>query len=176
MSDLPDKICNKCHIPKKFRDFYVNISTKDGYSYSCKECEKAYQLVYKKKKRADPIFKLEENKRDLIRYHKNKNKKIMKQYNSSKFNVSAIFDQDKTKLVPIIEIVFLVEEPNWVNNEEQKVIERKIKASEIRMSMGREQLVKLQNDLTYAIENIDSMQKVCDTAVIEKKEITTEKK
>jgi hypothetical protein len=93
----------------------------------------------------------------------------MKVYNSTKFNISAILSE--SKLVPVTEIVFLTTEPNWIHNEKKELLERKLKVSEIRMQATREQLIKLQADLNFAIENIDNMQKICDTAKIIIKDI-----
>jgi len=90
----------------------------------------------------------------------------MKQYNSARFNTSAIINQEGNKLIPMIEVVVLTEEPCWVANTKKKIIERTNKASEIRFSATKQDLLKLQSDLVYAIENIDNMQKICDTAKI----------
>lgn len=95
----------------------------------------------------------------------------MKVYNSTKFNISAVLDEAKSKLVPVTEIVFLTTEPNWVHNEKKGLLERKLKVSEIRMQTTRKELIKLQSDLNFAIDNIDNMQKICDTAKIMKKDI-----
>lgn len=67
-----DKKCNKCFSVKSFSDFYVNVSLAHGHNYTCKECEKAYQIKYKEKRRLDKEFRQAENIRDLKRYHEKK--------------------------------------------------------------------------------------------------------
>lgn len=73
------KVCNKCNKHKDYSEFYANKSLSDGHNYSCKLCEKAYQLEYKRKRRSNLLFLNEERKRDLERYHRNEyNKKRKK--------------------------------------------------------------------------------------------------
>ncbi len=71
------KVCNKCNEYKDYSEFYENKSLSDGHNYSCKTCEKTYQLEYKRKRRTNILFLIEERKRDLERYHRNdyKNKR-----------------------------------------------------------------------------------------------------
>lgn len=38
-----DKKCSKCKEWKKFSEFHLNKSRKDGYDHKCKECKKNYQ-------------------------------------------------------------------------------------------------------------------------------------
>jgi hypothetical protein len=63
-------ICNKCNKYKPFTDFYENKRLAIGHNYSCKECESAYQLEYKRKRRSNALFAEEERKKDRERSFK----------------------------------------------------------------------------------------------------------
>ena len=49
------KICSKCHKTKKISEFYKDSTNKDGHTYQCKECNKAYQVIQKRKVRLDAL-------------------------------------------------------------------------------------------------------------------------
>ena len=46
ISVITTKVCTVCKQVKKMSAFYKNKATRDGYSCSCKECEKERQKVY----------------------------------------------------------------------------------------------------------------------------------
>ena len=41
------KTCSKCKAVKSTEDFTRNITTKDGLSYQCWECKRAYTVKYR---------------------------------------------------------------------------------------------------------------------------------
>lgn len=56
------KTCNKCNIEKPLTEFGKDKKAKDGYKYSCKRCNKAYQEANKEKLKAYHKAHYEANK------------------------------------------------------------------------------------------------------------------
>lgn len=47
---FPDrKQCTKCKVIKPYSEFYISRAKLDGYTFSCKDCNKAYFKVYGEK-------------------------------------------------------------------------------------------------------------------------------
>jgi hypothetical protein len=65
------KVCNKCKENKPFCEFNKNRSRKDGYSYQCKICDKAYYLANKDKILANNSANYALNKEQIIEKVKN---------------------------------------------------------------------------------------------------------
>ena len=49
---IASKCCNVCKMEKPLTEFYRNHNKKDGHSYTCKECHRAYMKEYKAKNKA----------------------------------------------------------------------------------------------------------------------------
>jgi len=63
------KICSKCKEEKPKENFYKCLSSKDGYTYNCKDCKRLLGIEYREK-----------NKEKLKEYKKEYNKKARKNY------------------------------------------------------------------------------------------------
>lgn len=90
----------------------------------------------------------------------------MKQFNSATFNNMAILCQDTGKLIPMTEVVFLCQEPEYILDKKKQVFNRQNKASEIRMFIDKESVLKLRSHLDHIIENMNSIQAICDSTHI----------
>lgn len=47
------KVCGKCGVEKNLADFYRNNRKKDGHTWQCKECARAYQAARNAQLRAE---------------------------------------------------------------------------------------------------------------------------
>ena len=49
------KTCNSCNVPKPLSNFSKQSSSKDGYKYRCKDCDKRYFDKYYEEKKPQII-------------------------------------------------------------------------------------------------------------------------
>lgn len=75
------KVCSKCKIEKHFEDFYKDKSTKDGFRYSCKSCDKQHY----------------ENNKEYRKKYREKNKEHRKEYSKQYYKNNKEELKDKSK-------------------------------------------------------------------------------
>ena len=56
------KICSKCKVDKKYEEYHKDKTTKDGLSYSCKECKSKQTKEFRLK---NPERAKEKNKKNF---------------------------------------------------------------------------------------------------------------
>ena len=72
---METKKCKKCHITKPVDEFHDQLDTPDRRALGCKECVRAYYLIWKEDKKTKPIVprkkKTEELTKEQIEFRKN---------------------------------------------------------------------------------------------------------
>lgn len=81
MDSVSQKACSKCKAIKNLCEFYVNSKAKDGLSYQCKDCIKAYTASNKEKiaeaKRLRYQVNKEAHRAKGAEYYRNNKEKIL---------------------------------------------------------------------------------------------------
>jgi hypothetical protein len=87
------KVCNKCKIQKDISSFRKKKSTPNGVSYTCKDCQKTQDTIYRKAYYSD--CKLKSNRLQYNREWRNKNRSKINDYSKNYYKEKGLKEYAK---------------------------------------------------------------------------------
>ena len=94
------KVCSSCKQEKPLEDFYKDKSSKDGFTFTCKECSRERALKHHYSNREDRLDKMKTYAKDWRKNNKDKNTYKSQAYRARKIKaIPQWADNDKIKSI-----------------------------------------------------------------------------